>query len=413
MYLRSTLIARIEEANLEPRLERKRRLLTFVVVGGGYSGVETAGHMLDLFESIRVYYPNVGERDIQVHLVHGGDHLLPTLSRRLGEYSAMKLRRRGLQLALNQRVKSVTANRVHLENGAIIETNTVICTVGNAPHPLVTKLARDCGLETAKDSLVVENTGQVKGQTRLWAAGDCAAFPAPKGGQCPATAQFALREGNLAGANIARQILGEKLQPLVFKGYGEMASIGHRVAVAEIFGFQFSGFLAWWLWRTVYVLKLPRFDRKLRVILDWTLDLFFPRDLNHLSPRFSKPLKEIYLEKGDTLFHQGEPVFSLYLIKSGSLEIRDQDEVIQKIPAGGYYGKKELVEHGVWNHDGVAAEATNLVSIPSSLFHQLARGAGPLESLFSPSESAPLNGKEPKDEPDKPERRCEAQNYGG
>ena len=385
MFLRTTLLGRIEEANLEVRPEVKRRLLTFVVVGGGYSGVETAGHMIDLFHSIRRYYPNISESDVQVYLVHSEDHLLPTLSRKLGEYSARKLRERGLKLILNERVKSVTANRVTLSGGGTIETNTVISTVGNAPHPLITKLIADYQLESAKGSLVTEATGAVKGQPQLWAAGDCAAFPIATGGYSPKSAQFAQRQGDLLGRNIARQHRREKLENFNYKGQGEMASIGHHIAVADILGFQFSGFFAWWMWRTVYLGKLPTLDRKVRVMLDWTLDLFFPRDLNHLSPRFSKPVKEIYLERDDVLFHQGEPAFSFYLVKSGAVELRDGSEMVQRIPAGGYFGEQALLADGIWKNDAVAVEPTNLVSIPASVFQQLIRGIGSLGQFFQKS----------------------------
>src|SRR5262249_228515 len=140
MYLRTTIIGRIEEACLETRSEIRDRLLTFVVVGGGYSGVETAGNLLDLFSAIHSYYPGMELNDLKVWLIHGGEHLLPMMNRTLGEYSARKLRERGVKLVLNQRVKSVTANRVYLENGSEIAANTVVSTVGNAPHPLVTSL---------------------------------------------------------------------------------------------------------------------------------------------------------------------------------------------------------------------------------------------------------------------------------
>ena len=247
MHLRTTILGRMEEANLESRPEIKRRLTTFVVVGGGYSGVETAGHILDLFGAIREYYPNISRDDLSVYLVHGGDHLLPTLSRKLGEYSARKLQRLGLKLLLNQRVKSITANRVYLESGQTLETNTVISTVGNAPHPLVQKLGEHWRFEMIKGRVVTQPTGQVKGETHLWAAGDCAAFPLVTGGNCPATAQFAYRQGLLIGRNIMLRRRGKQLKLFTFKGLGELASIGHHLAVADIFGLHFSGFVAWWL----------------------------------------------------------------------------------------------------------------------------------------------------------------------
>jgi NADH dehydrogenase len=387
MFLRTTLIGRIEEASLEPDPEIKRRLLTFVVVGGGYSGVETAGHILDLYQSIRRYYPSIAGTDVQVHLIHSRDHLLPTLSRRLGEYSARKLTERGLKLVLNQPVKAVTANRVHLQDGTSIETNTVISTVGNAPHPIVTKLCEQCGFERDHGLVVTDASGRVKGQTHLWAAGDCAAVPFVAGGYCPGTAQFALRQGVLIGDNLARLTRQQGLRIFNFKGLGEMASIGHHTAVADILGLNFSGFFAWWLWRTIYFMKLPRFDRKVRVLLDWTLDLFFPRDINHLSPRFSRLLKEIHLEPGDVLYHKGEPAFSLYIVKEGCVEIRDEDETIQQIQTGEYFGERALLGDGIRHDDAVAAQSSRLVSIPAGVFRQIVQGAGSLGRFFQKSAS--------------------------
>src|SRR5262249_1152533 len=278
---------------------------------------------------------------------------------------------RGLKLVLNQRVKSLTANRVYLGNGVEIEANTVISTVGNAPHPLVTSLCESCGLATVKGRILGSDTGQVKGQTHLWALGDCAAFPDSEGVFSPETAQFGMRQGILAGKNIARFTRGEPLLQFKFKGYGELASIGHHVAVAEILGFKFSGFIAWWLWRTIYLLKLPRLDRKVRVVLDWTLDLFFPRDLNHLSPRHSNPVKDIYLEKGDILFQEGEPAFSFYIVKSGVVELCEDGEVVQRVVSGGYFGERTLLGDGIWRYEARASESAHLVSIPARVFHQL------------------------------------------
>lgn len=385
MLLRAAIIYRIEEADLEPDPVTKRRLLTFVVVGGGYSGVETAGQILDLFRSIYVYYPSLTLNDFQVYLIHGHDHLLPTLSRKLGEYSAQRLSERGLKLVLNQRVKAVTASRVYLQDGSAIETNTVISTVGNAPHPLVAELCKANGFPTERGRILTEPTCLVKGQTHLWAAGDCAAVPYIQGGFCPATAQMGMRQGILLGENLPRQLQGQALEPFKFKSLGEMASIGHRTAVADIFGFHFSGFIAWWLWRTVYLVKLPRLDRKIRVMLDWTLDLLFPRDINLLSPRHSMRLKEIHLEKGDILFHQGEAAFSFYIVKSGAMEIYDATGVVETLTAGEYFGERALLEDGFWRFNARARDPSTLVSVPAAIFQQIVRGSGTLGRFFQKS----------------------------
>lgn len=385
MYLRTTIIGRIEEANLEPRAEVRRRLLTFVVVGGGYSGVETAGHILDLFASVHRYYPGIAREDLVVWLVHSRDHLLPTLSRRLGEYSARKLVARGLRLVLNERVKAVTADRVYLQSGKSIEANTVVATVGNAPHPLVEELCRVRGFAAEKGLIVTDEHCRVKGQSGLWAIGDCAAVPYVGGGFCPNTAQFAMRQGKLAGKNVVRAQRGEPLQRFTYKGMGEMASIGHRIAVADVMGLNFSGFFAWWLWRTVYLSKLPRLDRKIRVVLDWTLDLFFPRDINHLSPRFSKVLQEMYLEPGDVLFQRGEPAFSLYIVKSGCLELTDGRGDSRRVSQGDYFGEAALLGSGVWSRNARAIEPTRLVALPATVFQQIVSGSGSLAKFFRKS----------------------------
>lgn len=385
MQLRTTIIGRIEEACLETRKEIRERLLTFVVVGGGFSGVETAGNLLDLFSVIHSYYPGIARGDLKVWLVHSDDHLLPKFNRRLGEYSAKKLQERGLKLVLNQRVKSMTANRVYLENGSQIEANTVISTVGNAPHPLVTSLCEANGLAKVKGRILSSDTGQVKGQTHLWALGDCAAFPDSEDVFSPQLAQFGMRQGILCGKNIERFTRNQPLLEFKFKGYGELASIGHHIAVADIMGVRFSGFIAWWLWRTIYLLKLPRLDRKVRVMLDWTLELFFPRDLNHLSPRHSNPVKDIYLEKGDILFQEGEPAFSFYIIKSGVVDLYEHGEVVQRIVSGGYFGERALLGDGIWHYEARVSESAHLVSISARTFHQLVEGIGSLGQFFQKS----------------------------
>lgn len=386
MKLRAAVLARFEEANLVTDPERRRRLLTFVVVGGGYSGVETAGQILDLFQGINPFYSNVGPEDFHVHLVHSRDHLLPTLSRKLGDYAAGKLRGRGLHLRLNARVKSLTANRVFLNDGSTLDSNTVVSTVGNAPHPLVTKLAEDGGIECERGRIKTRPTMQVPGYDWLWAAGDCAAVPMEDGGACPATAQFAMRQGSLLGNNVNAFLRAGSPRPFTFKGLGELAAIGHRTAVAEILGLKFSGFFAWWMWRTIYLGKLPGLDRKLRVLIDWTLDLFFPRDINLLSPRYTKPLQEAYLEKGDILFTAGEPAFSFYLVKEGCIRIKDTDGAcIKTVRGGDFFGERALLSDRRWSFTAEAAEDSTLVALGADAFKALLENSTRMRRLLERS----------------------------
>lgn len=385
MLLRATVVSRLESANLETDAHARRRLLTFVVVGGGYSGVETAGEILDLVRAAAALYPSVDVEDIHVVLVHSRDHLLPTMTRRLSEYCARVLRRRGLDLRLNVRVHSLTATEVHLSDGGTIAASTVVSTVGNAPHPLVVDLIRQAGLAAEKGRICVDTSLRVPGQPQLWAAGDCAAVPFVRGGTCPQTAQFAYRQGRLLGRNLAAVFRDRPIRPFRFKGLGELATVGHHAAVASVFGWNFSGRFAWFLWRTIYLFKLPRLDRKVRVVLDWTLDLFFPRDLALVSPRYSQVLKEIYLEPGDVLFRRGEPAFSLYVVRAGAIELSDAEGVVSVHRPGDNFGERALLTEQPWLFTARAAEASQLVSIPAAVFKQLVGSGGSIGRLFERS----------------------------
>ncbi len=384
MKLRATVLSRFEEANLTADPKLRRRMLSFVIVGGGYSGVETAGQLLDLFHAMHRFYRKIGPDDYQITLVHSRDHLLPTLSRSLGKYAEKKLRKRGLRLFLGARVKTVTANFVSLDTGERIESSTVISTVGNAPHPLVVDLCNRLELPSDNGRIQTLDTMQVAGHDGLWAAGDCAVVPFPGGGTCPPTAQFAMRQGTLLGENIGDSLKGAgPLSAFNFRGLGELASIGHRCAVANILGVHFSGFIAWWMWRTIYLMKLPGLDRRLRVVMDWTLDLFFPRDLNLLSPRYTQALKDVYLTEGDVLFHAGEPAFSFYVLKSGSIEIIDGERRVKVIRPGEFFGERALLGDETWRYSAVAREASNLISLASAEFKAVVTGSDSLHKLLS------------------------------
>lgn len=373
MKLRATIISRMEEANLIADVKPRRALLNFVVVGGGYSGVEVAGQMMDMLHAICKYFEFVKKEDYSVTLIHSGEMLLPMLSPRLAEYTGRTLQQMGIKIMFNKRVKSVTACSVTLDDGARVEASTVVCTVGNAPHPLILKLGASGALPLEKGHVVVEPTGRVKGKDNVWAAGDCSQFPMAGGGRCPETAQFAYRQGLLIADNIAGTLINNRpLCEFTFTGLGELASIGHRTAVAEIMGMRFSGFIAWFMWRSIYLMKLPGLDRKLRVMVEWTFDLVFPRDINLLTPQYSTPLEESHLEPGDPLFHHGEPAFSFYAVKEGRVDITDKDgHIVKSATAGDHFGERALMEDHEWRYDATAQEPTTLVSISDRTFQKL------------------------------------------
>jgi len=366
MVLRATIISRIEEANAEYRPEIRARLLTFVVVGGGYSGVETAGEILDLLHEIAKFYRNVAVEDIRVVLVHSRERILHTLSDSLGDYAGRKLMERGLEIRFEERVQAMTATKVYLKSGEVIESSTVVSTVGTAPSKAIAALCERADIPNDRSYVKTDEFLRVPGHDCLWAAGDCASVPLFDGGgdRCPQTAQFAMRQGERLADNIVAHIRGAKLKPFLFKGLGELASIGHRTAVANIMGMQFSGLIAWFMWRTIYLSKLPGLDRRLRVTIDWTLDLFFPRDINLLSPRYTKLFQQVHLEPNDKLFHRGEPAFSLYVVKTGQIDLVDENgEAVRSIEEGDFFGERALVHGGGYIYDAVSQGPSELISL--------------------------------------------------
>jgi NADH dehydrogenase len=278
--LRTRLIAMLEEADTECASELRARLLTFVVAGAGFAGVETAGSINDFLRSSIRFYPHLNEGNIRLILVHPGDVILPELQHRLGVYAQEKLSQRGVEIRPRTRVAAYDGNVVFLEDGQSIEAGTLIWTAGTMPHVLLDSLpcVKEKGRLKVDDSLAVPNW------PGIWALGDCALVPDKStGGYCPPTAQHALRQGKIVAQNVVAYLKGQPLKSFAFKTIGQLAAIGHRAGVATIFGVNFSGFIAWWMWRTIYLSKLPRLEKKVRVALDWTLDVLFSKDLVQLT----------------------------------------------------------------------------------------------------------------------------------
>lgn len=276
MYLRNRLIARLEEADTECASGIRGPLVTFVVAGGGFAGVETVASVNDFLREALPYYPHLREEDLRVVLVHSGPVILPELGRELGLYAQRKLAERGVEIRTGTRVAGVTDEAVTLSDGTMVPTRTVVWAAGTSPHPLLQTLPCD----REKGRILASEYLEVPRWPGVWALGDCALVPDTKTGSFqPPTAQHALREGRVVARNIAAAVRGGSRVAFHFNTLGQLATIGRRSGVAKVFGFKFSGFLAWWLWRTIYLGKLPRFEKKVRVALDWTLDLFFSKDL--------------------------------------------------------------------------------------------------------------------------------------
>ncbi|PYV46356.1 MAG: hypothetical protein DMG92_18280 [Acidobacteria bacterium] len=277
IQLRAQILRHLEEANFECNSAERQSLLTFVVAGGGFAGVETVAALNDFVRDALPFYPNLGEGMLRVVLVHSGPVILPELGESLGRHTQKVLEGRGVEIRLNTRVKSMTENKIFLPYTTPIPCSTLVWTAGTVPSPLISPLP--CAKERGR--ITVNQFLQVSDWPDVWAVGDCAFVPDIKnpGKSHPPTAQHAIREGKVVAQNIAAALLGRPGKPFSFKTIGLLASIGRRTGVARIFGYNFSGFLAWWMWRTIYLSKLPGLDKKVRVAFDWTLDLIFPKDV--------------------------------------------------------------------------------------------------------------------------------------
>ena len=274
IHLRNRVIDALEQASSECG-DAVERLLTVVVAGGGFAGVETVAAVNDFMREALAFYPRLRQADLRLVLVHAGPHILPELGEDLGVYAARKLAARGVEIRTGVRVAAVDADSVTLSDGTRVASRLLVWAAGTSPHPLLHELP--CTLDRGR--VIVDDMLAVPGWPGVWALGDCAVVPDHRTGRPhPPTAQHALREARTAAANICAALDGRPLTPFAFRTIGQLAAIGRRTGVAQVFGIKFSGFVAWWLWRTIYLSKLPRFEKKVRVALDWTLDLLFPKD---------------------------------------------------------------------------------------------------------------------------------------
>src|SRR5262245_17372633 len=277
--LRNRMVALLEEASVQNDEAACRQLLTFVIAGGGFSGTETTGAVNDFVRETMRYYPQLREDLIRVVMVHPGNFILPELGEELGRYAERKLRERKVEVIKGPRVANYDGVVVTLSDGTSIPAATLIWTAGVKPSPVIAQLP----CEKVRGRLLVSEYLAVTGVPGLWAAGDCAAVPILDTENFhPPTAQHALREGVVVAKNIEAMILDRPLKPFRFKMLGQLASIGHHTGVAMVFGIKFSGFIAWSFWRSVYLMKLPRLAKKLRVMTSWALDIFFGQEIEQM-----------------------------------------------------------------------------------------------------------------------------------
>ena len=266
----------LETANATSDENLRRAQLRIVVVGSNFSGIELAGEYHEFLESQAQNYPNIDRSDIQVVVIEYADRILPAIDADLANFAQLNLERRGLTIHTKMSVTEVAEDHVVLTNGQSLPTYTTVWCAGIEPSPLV---AKTVGLPlTDRGYIRCDRTTRVEGFDNVWAVGDSASIPDKDGKAYTATAQNASRQGPLAADNVLRSMAGEQLREFEYNPVGSLAAIGCRTAVARVFGLKLAGFVAWWLFRTVYLLKMPSLSRRVRIVIDWTLSLFFKQE---------------------------------------------------------------------------------------------------------------------------------------
>jgi NADH dehydrogenase len=289
IWLRNHVVETLEEANATDDPARRDQLLTYVFVGGGYAGLEALAELQDFAADAMESYPRARLHGMRWVLVEATGRVLPEIDSRLGEYALRELRGRGIDIRLETTLEEVTADSARLSSGETLPTRTVVWTAGVAPHPSLREL--NVPLDE-RGRVPVDEHLRVQGMDAVWAIGDCAAAPDPRGGICPPTAQHAVRQGPVAARNIAAELGIGSPQPFDYRSGAAFVNLGRHKAVGKIGERTFRGFPAWWLARTYHMSQIPGAARKARAVLDWTASLPFRRDISEVgSIGHPKPLK--------------------------------------------------------------------------------------------------------------------------
>jgi NADH dehydrogenase len=384
--LRSHVMQQLEKAEVCDDPVRKRWYLSFLVVGGGFSGVEVAGEINDLVRSSRRFFPNMAREDITVTIIHSREQLLPELPPTLREFARTKMEQAGIALCLQARVACVTPEGVGLQDGRLLRGATVVCTIGNATPAVIERL----DVPKERGRLLTQADMRLLGVDNAWAIGDCAHIVnAYNHEPSPATGQFAERQGRQAAANIVRVIHGRPTRPFTFRPMGQLCAIGGHRAVADVRGLRLSGCLAWALWRSVYLLKLPSWSRRVKVGLDWAWDLLFARDLAHPKAQPTERISRAYYQPGDYIFRQGEPAMNFYAIERGEVEVLQTTDrtapatLLNILGPGDFFGEMALLDDQPRSASIRARTAVEVLVMGRHVFTQISSALGSFHALLT------------------------------
>src|SRR5215469_5293009 len=342
--LRNHLVSVLETASIETDPAERRRLLTFVIAGGNYAGVEVACDLVDYFRFLtRRRYPELKFQEFRVVLVESGSRILPELGKRhpyLVSYAEKRVEKLRIQVHLDTRLHAATADEAVLTSGEHIPARTIITCTGMKCSPLLEQFTCE---RDPRGRLLTDEFCRVPGLANVWAGGDCAAVPHPDGGTCPPLAHYAQKAGSNIGANILRGAAAKQLKPYSFNGLGEACTLGHRCAIAHLKGVRSYGFPAWIGWRfIVLTMFVPSWTRRVRLMFDWWLTLILGRDI--VNPRIEErgAISHALYEPGQIIVGAGETRRYHYMVESGQVDVvannQDGEVILSSLKAGDYFG---------------------------------------------------------------------------
>ena len=382
--MRSHLIGALEKADVAPDLKHKSELLTFLVAGGGYTGVEVCAEICDFVKEASQSYRNIDLAEINIMLLQGSHRILPELAEGLAHFSQRVLERKGIKVRLNTRIVGANAEGVTLDDGTDISAKTLVAAIGSSGNHLLEKLPCQ---KDERGRIIVDSRLAVLGHLGLWAVGDCAAIPDIRsGGPCSPTAQCAMRGGSHLAKNVLATVTGKSVKPFAYRSLGVFVPLGRFSGAARIMGVNISGFWAWWLYRTFFLLQVPGLKRKMQVLIDWSLELVFHRDIVNLDITKSHQTTHSHYTQGQKVFRQGDLASGFFIILRGQVAVIREtggiDKSVATLGPGEYFGEMSLL-YGVRHTATIQAiTAVDVVQMNGADFTTLVNSSFDFKELF-------------------------------
>jgi len=378
--LRAHVIERLEHADITRLPEVKKGALTFTVIGGGFSGIETVGEIKELIDRSLRYYPNINASEIRVVVLEFADRILNEMPESLAAYAQNKLNQRGIEVQLGVGVAEATGTQLVTTTGEVIDTRTIVATIGNTPAPVVAKMP----LTLEQGRILVRRDFRADGFENIWAIGDCALIPmtdtaSDREDFAPPTAQFAVREAKHLAQNVVAALQNQNLKKFHYSSKGSLASLGAGRGVAEVYGIKLTGRLAWLLWRVYYISFLPGMQTRISVLWNWLMDGFSPRSVVQINSEKPQDARYVLYRAGDRIYENGARSDGFYTIASGSVEITGIDpetgeETSRVLIAGDHFGERLLIGATRRIATAVAIEDTKVLVLTRDEFLKLAEG---------------------------------------